>query len=285
MRIHHLAFAVVAIAFLASFNPPNEEVSGHSITQEMFSKTSEIRSVIYNLTKHERIDGELIKQVSFNKVNKEPFKVYLKQLYPKEGLEVLYANGVNNNKALVNPNGFPWINLKLNPHDGIMRKNQHHTILQAGFDHVLSILMFLCEKHEAEIDNIIEYEGLVDYEGEVCHSISLNNPYFKYIDYTVRENETVIDIASRLKLSEYMIVEKNPKVKDYEDVEAGQVIQIPTDYSPKMLLYVYEQNMLPARMDIYDDKGLYEKYEFSSIVVNPNISPDEFSEEFEGYGF
>jgi hypothetical protein len=285
MKTSLLTIKILAIFLLTSMDILGQDESGISITKKMFAKTAAINTLTCNLTKHERIDGKMIKQISFNKIEKDPFRVYLKQLYPKEGMEVLYRDGVNNNKALINPNGFPWINLNLNPLENTMRKNQHHTILESGFDHVISILIFLTEKYKSEIDKIVTYNGLVEYQNMVCHSISLISPYFEYIDYTIKENETIIEIASRFKLSEHMILEKNSKVKDYDDVEPGQVIQIPNEYSPKMLVYIDTVDMLPVRMDVYDDQGLYEKYEYSQIVINPELSPEEFSEDYEEYGF
>jgi len=285
MKAILLTIKILAVFLLTSMDIFGQDESGISITQKMFAKTAAINTLTCNLTKHERINGKMIKQISFNKIEMDPFRVYLKQLYPKEGMEVLYLHGVNNNKALINPNGFPWINLNLNPLENTMRKNQHHTILESGFDHVISILIFLTDKYKSEIDQIVTYNGMVEYENTTCHSVSLISPYFEYIDYTIKENETIIEIASRFKLSEHMILEKNSKVKDYDDVEPGQVIQIPNEYSPQMLVYIDTVDMLPVRMDVYDDQGLYEKYEYSQIVVNPELSPEEFSEDYAEYGF
>lgn len=285
MNANRLILKILVVLLITSIEVMGQIESGISITQKMFEKTKTINTLTYTLTKHERVNGKLIKQISFNKIEKSPFRVYLKQLYPKEGMEVLFIDGVNNNKALINPNGFPWINLNLNPLESIMRKNQHHTIFESGFDHVISILIFLTEKYKSEIDEIVAYNGLVQYQNKACHSISLINPHFGYNDYTIKESETIIEIASRYKLSEHMILEKNPNVKNYDDVEPGQIIQIPNDYSPKMDVFIDTVDMLPVRMDVYDDHGLYEKYEYAQIVINPEILSEEFSEHYAEYGF
>jgi hypothetical protein len=258
--------------------------SGHSIAQKMFHRTTSISSLTYVMNKQERIDGKMIKQISHTKVELSPLKVYVRQLFPKDGVEVLYVDGPNK-KALINPNGFPWINLKLNPSEGIMRNDQHHTIFQSGFEHVVSILEFICNKYAPEIDGMIVYNGTVKYNGKTCHSISLDNPYFEYIDYTVLADEDIEDIAARYKLSEHMIVELNKGIKDYDDVKTGQVIKIPNDYSPKMLLYIDATEWIPLRMDVYDDQGLYEKYEYSEVNINPSFVPEEFTPDYADYGF
>ncbi|MEQ6119980.1 DUF1571 domain-containing protein [Reichenbachiella sp. MALMAid0571] len=285
MKKRNRIYLVVAILVLTSFAKKADEESGHSITLKMLKKTSGISSLIYTLSKEERIEGKMIKQISFTKMEKEPFRVYMKQLYPQEGMEVLFVEGEHNNKAIINPNGFPWVNIKLHPKEGIMRNDQHHTIYQSGFDHVVSILDYLVKKYESDMDTMVKYNGIVQHDNKDCHSVSFTNPNFKYIDYTVQENETLETIAAKFKLSEHMILEKNHKVKHYDDVSVGQVIQIPNDYSPKMMLYIDKDALIPLRMDVYDDQGLYEKYQYSKVTIDPKLDPSEFSQDYSAYGF
>lgn len=268
-----------------SFGQSTDSLTGYGIAKRMFAASSQIEALTYTITKQERIEGKLTRQVSFTKMQKNPYKVYLRQSYPNDGMEVLYVEHENNNKALINPNGFPWLNLKLNPLDGIMRNDQHHTIFQSGFDHVVSILEFLCDKYQNEIDDMVIYEGLVNQQGRPGYSISFSNPHFEIIDYTMKEEETMEDVAVKFKLSAYMILECNPKLKDYEDVAVGQVIKIPNDYSPKLNLVIDAEAFIPLKMEVIDHKGLYEQYEYSGVVMNPVFTNQEFNSENESYGF
>jgi outer membrane lipoprotein-sorting protein len=43
--------------------------------------------------------------------------------------------------------------------------------------------------------------------------------------------------------------------------------------------------MLPVYIKAYDDKGLYESYEFSNLEINGVISPAEFTKGYKGYKF
>lgn len=284
MKSKSLLFLIIVSLVSSAFLFSTKKESGYAIALKMFEKTASINSLTYTITKQERIDGKMRKQKSFTKMEKSPFKVYVRQLSPKEGVEVLYVTG-ESKKALINPNGFPWINLKLNPMEGIMRNNQHHTLFQSGFDHVASILEFLSKKYSSTIEDMIVYNGIVTHGNQECYSISLENPSFKYINYTIGENETITDVADRYKLSEHMILEKNPSINDYDDVKEGQQIIIPNDYSPKMLLYIDKDEFVPIRMDVYDDLGLYEQYEYSDITIDPKIPSDEFSPDYPGYNF
>jgi len=38
-------------------------------------------------------------------------------------------------------------------------------------------------------------------------------------------------------------------------------------------------------MEIYDDKGLFEQYQFSEVQINPVFSENDFSETNKEYGF
>ena len=108
----------------------------------MFERTKSISSLSYTMTKKERIEGEMLVQSSLVKLKLHPFCLYSKQMAPKEGLELLYCENEDSRKVLVNPNGFPWITLKLDPMGSTMRNHQHHTVLNSGYDHVVSILEF-----------------------------------------------------------------------------------------------------------------------------------------------
>ena len=235
--------------------------------------------------KKERIEGELLLQVSNVKLSLNPLKVYAIQQSPKQGVEVLYCEGENDDKAHVNPSGFPWFTLHLDPMGSIMRKNQHHTILNSGYDLVVSILEFLFDKYGEETKAMMKKLPPENWRGSPCIIIELNNPYFKYVKYTVKEGETLLTIADSLKLSEHMILEKNEDVDDYDDVSPGQVIEIPNDYSPRMAIYVDKYRYIPLMMKIYDDQGVYEIYEYYDVVVNPSFKAEEFSTEFSDYAF
>ena len=132
---------------------------------------------------------------------------------------------------------------------------------------------------------MLKYNGIVSHDNRDCYSIQFDNPHFEYIDYTIQENETIEDIAWRNKISEYMILQLNKSVNDYDDVKKGQVIVIPNDYSPKMLLYIDKVDMIPVKLDVYDEKGLYEKYEYTQVTIDPSIPAEEFSSDFKEYGF
>lgn len=255
------------------------------IAKGMFAKTKSIKTITYTMKKTERINGKPVLQISSAKINLEPLKVYLRQSFPKDGIEVLYVQGTNNNHALVNPNGFPWFSINLDPCGSTMRENQHHTLLNSGYNHVISILEHLYAKYTSQIESMTSIDGSLTWDGHNCWIVSLTNPNFQYGNYTAKKSETVLTIADQFKLSEHMIMEKNPSIKTYTESLAGKTILIPNDYSSKMILYIDKVRMIPLVMKVYDNEGLYENYEYTNVVTNPVIKPEEFQSDYKDYHF
>jgi outer membrane lipoprotein-sorting protein len=80
-------------------------------------------------------------------------------------------------------------------------------------------------------------------------------------------------------------MELNPWIKNFETSLAGKTIKVPTSYAKKSTIYINQTNFYPIFQEMYDDKGLYEKYEYSGLKVNPVFKADEFTEDFSEYNF
>ncbi|MFY0628335.1 MAG: DUF1571 domain-containing protein [Reichenbachiella sp.] len=281
-----LSLSILAIcSLLTQISIPSSAQTGYELAEKMFEAANSVSTMKFTMKKTERIEGELKTQVSSVKLSVIPYMVYTKQQVPNRGLEVLYCAGVNNNKAYINPTSFPWITLKLDPMGSLMRNGQHHTALNAGYDLVMSILEFIVNKYGEESKTMISQLDSVQFGGIDCYAIELKNPYFQFIDYKVKEGETLTSIEDSLKLSGYMILERNGLDQDYNEIESGMTISIPNDYSPHMIIYLDKSNYLPLMMKIFDDQGMFELYEYFDVQVNLKFSKDEFSPDFEEYGF
>ncbi|MCS6904826.1 MAG: DUF1571 domain-containing protein [Bacteroidia bacterium] len=258
--------------------------TGVELLQKMIESTRKIQTLSYTQLKWERIEGKLIEEKIEVKLCRKPFQLYIKKHYPDAGAEVLY-NGLHNGKVLVSPGSF-LPTLKLDPHGSLMRKNQHHTIFASGFDQLADIFAHLVKKYEGQGAKLVTYQGTEVWNGKKFYKVQLYNPDFRYQTYTILPNENLITIAKKFKLSEHMILELNKdKIDDYYDTKAGAQIKIPIDYAQKAIVLIDQQTYLPLSISIYDDKGLYEKYEFYNLVVNPPFSADTFSEKNKAYKF
>lgn len=279
-----ILYLVIIFLFLTSFQV-NEQEKTKRIIEKMFQSIDQIRSLQFRLKKKERVNGEILSGEQEVKFIRNPKKIYTKIIAPNEGAEVLFIEGKNNNHAYINPNAFPFITLSLDPYGSIMRKNNHHTVHEVGFDYINSIVKFIANKSGENFGKYFIYDGDTIFNNRKCHKILIDYLPFKYVNYTVKKGENLADIAYKLFISDYMIMNINEDIDDYNDVEEGQVIKVPNAYARKTYLYIDQENYLPLIQIMYDEKGLFSKYEFHNLVLNPVIPPEEFTKDFEDYNF
>lgn len=216
------------------------------------------------------------------KLNRAPRKIYV---YIK-GIELIWVNGWNNNKAYVKPNSFPYINLSLDPLGSLMRQDQHHTLNEMGFDYFSSIVEYMALKVNDRFDQYFKLEGEERYNNRPCYKITITNKDYGYDTYTVGNNESITTIARKLHISEYKILEVNPKLADYFDIlKKGQVLKVPNAYAKDVVLYIDQLYNLPIGVKISDDKGLFEQYDYFFLQVNPKIDDSEFTTGYKDYKF
>ncbi len=255
------------------------------IFDKMIASIKNTRTAKFTFEKLERFNGKMQKEKLTCKVQYSPtYKVYCKQHYPKKGAEVLLVKGKNNNKVLVNPNSFPYVNLNLDPRGSVLMENQHHSLYEVGFKYLGDVLEYLHNKYKNQSAGLLKYLGETTWNGFNVYKIKLTHPNFRYVTYTVKQGEDILKIARRFKLSEYMIMEIND-LDDYDDVKPGQKIKIPVDYAKSAIMYIDKKTYLPVRIIIYDDKGIFEEYRYFSLTKNPALSDYDFSENNKNYGF
>lgn len=255
------------------------------VLDKMYNAIDRASHVSYNMESSERMNGKLIKKKMKFKVKHSPKKVYMKD--SDTGVELLYVQGWNNNNAYINPNGFPWMNVNLGIFSHRVRKDGHHTVLHAGFSYV-NTLMRAVEKdivqRGGKVEDYIKVGADVTWNGRSCYKLVLENTRFAYKSYRCSKSETIYALSERLKLSEYMIMEKNGMGFGAK-VKAGQIIKIPNSFAKKVIFYVDKTTYMPICQMIYDDQGLFEKYAFSNVKVNPSVSSNEWTTNCSSYGF
>ncbi len=281
-RYFFLLFTLIAFSItLLSFQQKKTEIGNRDLINKIFESIANIKTLRYSLQCHERIKGKLQKTESKVKLQTSPRKLYLSL----KGPEVLWIQGANNGDALVNPGAFPYINLNLDPYGSIMRKDQHHTIHEMGFQYLVDILKDRIKELGDKADRYFAITGEEKYDGRNCYKLLITFPEFAYGPYTVKKGENLTTIARRLRISEYLVLENNPKLSWYNDVKEGQIIQVPNAYAKMTLLLIDKELFLPVSNKIYDDKGIFEMYDYTNLQVNPDIAPEEFTRNFPGYNF
>lgn len=279
-HIFLLFFCLVAGKLVFAQKTP---LTTKEIVYKMIKSIDEVERLKYSLKITERGKKGYNHYESSVKLNRKPRKIYL---YIK-GIELIWKKDWNNNKAYVKPNSFPYVNLSLDPLGSLMRQDQHHTINEMGFDYFGSIVEYIALKVDAKFDQYFKLEGEERYNNRPCYKVVINNKDFGYENYTVKdEKESITTIARKLHVSEYMIVELNPKLNDYFDIlKKGQVLKVPNSYAKDVTLYIDQLYFLPIGVKVLDDKGLFEQYDYFYLQVNPKIDDAEFTTEYKDYKF
>ncbi len=285
-KLNYSIFSVAILCIgmgLASFSyqQPKTAIGSVEMLNTILKSISNAKTLRYDLQRNERVKGKMMYTESKVKLQVSPRKLYI----AVNGQEVLWIQGSNNGNALVNPGAFPYINVNLDPMGSLMRKGQHHTIHELGMEYLADILKDGMKHYGDQLNKHFVILGEEKYMGRNCYKLSAAFPEFSWIPYTIKKGETIISLAAKLHVSEFMILEKNTKVSWYTDVAEGQVIQVPNAYAKLFLLMIDKEYMLPISEKIFDDEGLFETYEFYNLKINSLISPEEFTENYKDYNF
>ena len=282
-RIHILLIAIVLV--ISSFKGDSSSVLVKTTMADMFAKTADVKTMTFVMKKKERIKGEMVNGEVRVKLNVEPYKVFIEQIDPDPGMEILFVKNQNNNKAIVYPNGFPWVNVNLDPMGDRMRRDQHHTILETGFDYVMSILKYEMEEQGESVYSKITVRNNTLFDGRACRDIIYNNPDYKILDYTVKNDETLLRIARKFHLSEFMLLELNPRIENFHQKIEQKEIKISSAYASRLEISLDNKLGVPIAIRVFDNKGMFEAYEYYELKINPTIKPEEFTSSYEGYSF
>lgn len=257
-----------------------------SVIQKMKTAITKINAYEFELHTKERWGKKYIKKKMYFKVVEQPKKIYMKDL--DKSIELLYKKGWNSNKAYINPNGFPWVNVSLNLLDNNVLDDNHHSLYDLGFKFVNVLLNGFersMRKYNSTPERLYKYKGLVKWGNVLCHKIEVEPPVvFKIVNYTVTEETTLFKLARKLNVSDYIIKEKN-KLSYKSKIKRGTILKVPSAFAKKVVVYVDAKTYLPITQITYDDKDLFEQIEYRKINLQPNFKNEEFTTDYKEYGF
>ena len=267
--IYLFGFFVIGQALSQELNP--EFAQG--IIRQMLDSIKSVRTLSYHLKNTERIDDELLSGEQYVKYSSYPKRCYFYMIHPDNGSKLYFIEGENDNQAVYDPSGFPYMKLHLDPMGTMMRNYNHHTIFEAGFSYIGKVLENIFNQDQ----QMFRYRGDVIWDGRAAYLMEMDNIYYGYTNYQAMAGESIREIAQKLMVNEYKIYELNPQIKKYKSLEEDLNLVVPNSYALKMDLLVDKENFLPVSQKIYDDKGLFEHYEYYSLRFNPKLGDLEFT--------
>jgi hypothetical protein len=262
-------------------HPSEEKISAQYLVNQMIASADALQTVTFDLKIEEKCNGKLRVSTSHVKLQRRPQRIYMKL----NGPELLFVKGSNDNKVLVNPAGFPYVDINLDVNSSTLHKDQHHTLYEVGFDFMAEIIKDALVRTGPKFDEYFKYNGEVSWNNIPCYKLIVTDIDYKFVTYVVKKGESPISIARKLKLSEYKIGELN-KTTDYDSpLKEGKVLILPSSYARVTELLLEQKSFLPVSTKVFDNSGLFEAYEYLNLKINPTFAADEFSKSFKGYGF
>lgn len=256
------------------------------IMDKMLVQMSKVLSASARVKRAERINGKIVTgEMQFKAMFSPSLKAYIKIIAPDEGTEVLYVKGWNDDKALVNPNRFPWVNVSLDPEGDIMMDEQHHSLFCVGFGFTEGVVRYVYDKHKEDFDKHVFYMGLEKWNTRSVHVIKIIYDDYGVVNHTIKNEKSLAELERKIFVPAAKILELNPTIDDYWDIKPGQVIRIPNAYGKESIFMIDAEHFLPIVQIVNDEKGLLEKYEYHDLRVNPRFSTTEFSKDYSEYGF
>jgi len=238
--------------------------------------------VQYKVTAIERGLNEFHTVHSEVKLQCHPRKLYMSN--PAKKLEILYNSQTEPNKALVKSPTLAFISIMLDPTGNIMRKNQHYSIHELGFDFIIKALALIISKDPEGLANF-NLHGKCIKNNRSCYLIEYNNNQFSYTNYTVGSEETVSSIAGKLIVNEHILRYKNNLLNDFSYLKAGSTLKVPNLFLKRAVVYIDEKTMLPISISIFDEKEMFESYDFTEIEINKNFTDFDFDRKNKNYHF
>jgi len=265
----------------ATFPAPPPAVTTEQLTARLSAAIENLRTLRVTVKAQERVGGNINQARSIMKITYKPLRIYIKN---NKGVEVLWLAGQNSGDAWVYPAAFPYVTLSLDPNAKLMRSNQHHTVLQAGFGTISGLLHSGSLRQDNSYSKSFRYVGDTTLQGRTSHVLRSDFPQFRYVSYKAGKNETISSVAERFGCGEFRVIERN-NLTIGDPIPEGKVLLVPNAYGRRTVVCVDPKTYLPTLVQVNDDKGMFEKFEFTDVVPNQPIPLEEFSKDYKGYKF
>lgn len=273
------AAPLASAALFAAAMPSAAPITTEQLTARVGAAIEGLKYLRCTIKAQERVEGSIRQSRSIMKIAYQPLRIYIKN---EKGVEVLWVAGQNSGDAWVNPAAFPYVTLSLDPNAKLMRTNLHHTVLQAGFGTISELLRTTGLRQDQAFSRSFKYMGDSLIQGRPNYVLRSDYPQFRYVSYKTEANETIGSVAERFGCGEFRIIERN-HLTIGDKIPSGKVLQVPNSYGRRTIVCIDPKTYLPTMVQVNDDKGLFEKFDFSDVVSNQFIPAEEFKKDYRGY--
>ena len=275
-----LIFGIIQCTVFAQEN--NLKVA---LIDKMIKAIDDHNQMEFKMYRSERSKNGFTDGKFYAKLINKPYKLYIKNFKPKPGSEILFIKGQNDDKALINPNSFPYFSISLDPDNNLLLAGGHHSLREAGFTLFSDMFKLYKENYGKELYNRITYHGMFKWNDRVCYKISIDYPDYSTKKYTPKKGETLYSISRDQLLNIGKLREYNAKYDDDDILDESDEIIIQNVYAKKAVIFIDNENYFPIYQLIYDEEGLYEKYQYVDLNLDISFKNEEFTRDYSKYNF
>ena len=280
-RLHLiLIFGIIQCTVFAQDNKLKVE-----LIDKMIKAIDDHNQMEFKMYRSERSKNGFTDGKFYAKLINKPYKLYIKNFKPKPGSEILYIKGQNDDKALINPNSFPYFSISLDPDNNLLLAGGHHSLREAGFTLFSNMFKLYKVNYGEELYNRITYHGMFKWNNRVCYKISIDYPDYSTKKYTPKKGETLYSISRDQLLNIGKLREYNIKYDDDDILDESDEIIIQNVYAKKAVIFIDNENYFPIYQLIYDEEGLYEKYQYVDLNLDISFKNEEFTRDYSEYNF
>jgi outer membrane lipoprotein-sorting protein len=278
-------FAGAVAGAQALIESPADEVSRiNSILAHAHNAIAAVYDYRGTMVKQERFGDELVEQKLEFKFSR-PFKVYVKYLEPHAGREGIFVRGRNRDRLRAHKGSAPDFAVSVNPYRPIAMEGNHHPITSFGLERMLEIATLNISKAIQRGDALLDLSdgGLVN--GEPTWRIDLES---RAGGRTVvaRRGEDLWELATRVRQDMYVILHHNVGIDSPTDLSEGQEVFVPHYYARRGHYYIGKRSFMLLKAQSWDHRDeLYERYEYTSLELNPGLEDRDFDHRNQDYGF
>lgn len=256
-----------------------------ALIDKMIKAIDDHNQMEFKMYRSERSKNGFTDGKFYAKLINKPYKLYIKNFKPKPGSEILYIKGQNDDKALINPNSFPYFSISLDPDNNLLLAGGHHSLREAGFTLFSNMFKLYKVNYGEELYNRITYHGMFKWNDRVCYKISIDYPDYSTKKYTPKKGETLYSISRDQLLNIGKLREYNVKYDDDDILDESEEIIIQNVYAKKAVIFIDNENYFPIYQLIYDEEGLYEKYQYVDLNLDISFKNEEFTRDYSEYNF
>ena len=161
----------------------------------------------------------------------------------------------------------------------------HHSLREAGFTLFSNMFKLYKVNYGEELYNRITYHGMFKWNDRVCYKISIDYPDYSTKKYTPKKGETLYSISRDQLLNIGKLREYNVKYDDDDILDESDEIIIQNVYAKKAVIFIDNENYFPIYQLIYDEEGLYEKYQYVDLNLDISFKNEEFTRDYSEYNF